>query len=103
MGPLALPLEEVLERLRLTHQALYQEASKLSGAGAARSFGRVARLLLQRRDSRWHAKLGRVLRTYRSRQAPSRKRRRAMGGDLEAGLLKHASLRSTSQGQTCQT
>lgn len=56
---------EVLERLRCTHRALYQEAV---GAAAAsdRAFGRVQRLVLQKRAKRGWDQLRRLLRKRRA-------------------------------------
>lgn len=56
---------EVLERLRCTHRALYQEAV---GAAAAsdRAFGRVQRLVLEKREKRGWDQLRRLLRKRRT-------------------------------------
>eukprot|EP00435_Cladocopium_sp_Y103_P059177 s1032_g21.t1 len=56
---------EVLERLRCTHRALYQEAVGAADA-SDRSFGRVQRLVLQKREKRGWDQLRRLLRKRRA-------------------------------------
>ncbi|CAE7038840.1 unnamed protein product [Symbiodinium microadriaticum] len=67
---------EVLERLRLAHEALYVEQDSVAAAAtaAARNFKRVSQALLQHRDDLWRRELRRALRRRRTAQAPAASR-----------------------------
>eukprot|EP00439_Symbiodinium_sp_Y106_P062645 s2238_g9.t1 len=67
---------EVLERLRLAHEALYVEQDSVAAAAtaAARNFKRVSGALLQYRDDLWRRELRRALRRRRAAQVPAASR-----------------------------
>ncbi|CAE7757524.1 unnamed protein product, partial [Symbiodinium sp. CCMP2456] len=67
---------EVLERLRLAHEALYMEQDSVAAAAtaAARNFKRVSQALLQYRDDLWRRELRRALRRRRTAQVPAASR-----------------------------